>query len=122
VWACKRESIWCCGIFDLSAGRLTTPATAIINPQPPPQQEANKYAKETFYKKKDGEKAMFDEMEKERIEKEKAEREAAMAEAEANGEPMVSAEDITIEEIDEDDEDWDDEDEDVEEIVINDEL
>lgn len=38
-------------------------------------EEANKYAQETFYKKKDGEKEMFDKIEEEREAKEKAERE-----------------------------------------------
>lgn len=108
----------CDGLTDwLTRSFVHVPPTSQTNQR---KQEANKYAKETFYKKKDAEKAMFDEIEKERMEKEKAEREAAMAEAEANGEPVVSADDITIEEVDEDDEDWDDED--AEEIVINDEL
>ncbi len=84
-------------------------------------EEANKYAKETFYKKKDGEKAMFDKIEEERLEKEKAEREEMMKNQPEGAEGMegdfggISASDIEITEIDEDDEEWD-EDEDGEEI------
>jgi calreticulin len=96
-------------------------------------EEANAYAKETFWAKKEGEKAMFDAAEAVRVEKEKAEREEMMKNTEANGEDMgedgegmFSASDIEITEVDEDDEDWDeDEDEDGEdgeEITFTDEL
>jgi len=47
-------------------------------------EEARDYAQKTFFKKKDAEKEMFDELEKERMEKERIEREKAEAERKAN--------------------------------------
>lgn len=81
-------------------------------------EEATEYAKETFWKKQEGEKAMFEKAEEERVEKEKAEREEMKKKAEENGEPFeegdspfsVSDMEITEDE-DEDDEDWEDEEE-----------
>ena len=95
-------------------------------------EEANAYAKDTFWAKKEGEKAMLDAAEALRVEKEKAEREKMMKNAEANGEDMgeedgegmFSASDIDITEVDEDDEDWeeDEDGEDAEETTFTDEL